>query len=291
MNNIEEISQSQKERLSYIDFVLFFLGQFNRSALESRFGIKQAAATRDIAKYKEIAADNLVYIAAEKRYVVTSNFEPQYNHRPVRILAQLSRGFGGINNGKNAEYISCELPYRMKYPAPSIIAPISRAIYQKKAVAIQYVSTSSGKTNREIVPFALVDNGLRWHVRAFDRKNNRFCDFVLSRIIKSMDSDSEVEHKERKEHDDQWNRMVELRLVPHPNQIHQETICHDYDMVDGVLSVNVRAAIAGYLLRRLNVDCTEDHSLKSPAYQLWLSNLPTLYGVDTLNIAPGLREV
>lgn len=291
MSNIEDISQSQRERLSYIDFVLFFLGRFNRSALEGRFGIKPAAATRDISKYKETAPDNLQYVAAEKQYLVTENFRPVYIHRTVRALAQLSRGFGGINTGKGEAYINCELPYRMKYPEPTIIAPISRSIYQRKAVSIKYISTSSGKTKREIVPFALVDNGLRWHVRAFDRKNKRFCDFVLSRILSSAMLGRDVLPEETKEYDDQWNRMVELKIVPHPSQAYQETICHDYEMEDGILTINVRAAIAGYLLRRLNVDCTEDHSLKSPAYQLWLSNLPTLYGVDTLNLAPGLREV
>jgi len=41
-----------------------------------------------------------------------------------------------------------------------------------------------------------------------------------------------------------------------------ETIEMDYTMQDGALKVNVRAAVAGYMLRRWNVDCTEDHSLK-----------------------------
>ena len=290
MDSTRDISQSQRERLSYIDFVLFFLGRFNRSALEARFGIKQAAATRDIAKYKELAADNLSYFATKKQYLVTENFKPLYTHLPVRVLAQLSRGFGGINTGKGEAYIDCELPYRMKYPDLSIIAPISRAIFQEKAASIEYMSATSGKSQREIVPFALVDNGVRWHVRAFDCKNQRFGDFVLSRILGSKMSEREVLREETKALDNQWNRIVELKLIPHPNHAHQEAICHDYDMNNGVLTINVRAAIAGYLLRRLNVDCTDDHSLRSPAYQLWLSNLPTLYGVDTLSLAPGLSE-
>jgi hypothetical protein len=102
---------------------------------------------------------------------------------------------------------------------------------------------------------------------------------------------NDILSNETKESDNQWNRVVELELVPHPNQAYKETICHDYDMADGALHINVRAEIARYLLRRLNVDCTEDHSLKSPAHQLWLSNLPALYGVDTLSLAPGLNEL
>ena len=48
-----DISQSQKERLSHIDFRVCFLGTFGRNDLVTRFGIKAAAATRDITLYKD----------------------------------------------------------------------------------------------------------------------------------------------------------------------------------------------------------------------------------------------
>ena len=49
---LEDINQAQQERLFHIDFKLRFLGAVNRNDLVSRFGIKVAAATRDIALYK-----------------------------------------------------------------------------------------------------------------------------------------------------------------------------------------------------------------------------------------------
>lgn len=58
-------------------------------------------------------------------------------------------------------------------------------------------------------------------------------------------------------------------------------------MTDGVLKIRARAAMAGYLLRRWNVDCTEDHSLKGGEYHLWLRNRQALYGVTNLVLAPG----
>jgi hypothetical protein len=45
--------------------------------------------------------------------------------------------------------------------------------------------------------------------------------------------------------------------------------------------------MAGYLLRRWNVDCTEDHSLKGGEFHLWLRNRQALYGVTNLILAPG----
>lgn len=57
------------------------------------------------------------------------------------------------------------------------MAKVTEAIHKGKALSITYVSLSSGETTREIVPHTLVDNGLRWHVRGFDRKHCEFRDF------------------------------------------------------------------------------------------------------------------
>jgi len=81
-----------------------------------------------------------------------------------------------------------------------------------------------------------------------------------------------------------------MNLVAHPNLPHPETIEMDYAMKDGVLKVNVRAATAGYVLRRWNVDCTENHSLEGAEYHLWLKNWQALYGVENLVIAPGYEQ-
>jgi hypothetical protein len=61
-------------------------------------------------------------------------------------------------------------------------------------------------------------------------------------------------------------------------------------MENKVLELNVRAALAGYLLRRWNVDCTKEASLESGEYQLWLSNRQSLYGAENLAIAPGYKN-
>jgi hypothetical protein len=64
----------------------------------------------------------------------------------------------------------------------------------------------------------------------------------------------------------------------------------DFGMKDGVLEVNVRAAMAGYLLRRWNVGCTENASLTGYEYQLYLQNIQTLFGAENLAIAPGYKN-
>jgi len=58
-------------------------------------------------------------------------------------------------------------------------------------------------------------------------------------------------------------------------------------MANGMLRIQVRAAVAGYVLRHWNIDCSVDHALKGREFHLWLENTPTLYGVENLAIAPG----
>ena len=138
----------------------------------------------------------------------------------------------------------------------------------------------------------MVDTGLRWHVRGFDRRSGDFRDFVLTRIADARLLSGAVKEHETADQDIQWNRITELELVPHPANVqHPDTIEAEYGMTDGVLKIRARAAMAGYLLRRWNVDCTEDHSLKGGEYHLWLRNRQALYGVTNLVLAPGYGEL
>ena len=285
--DLSEIGQAQKERLSHIDFRAYFLGEIGRSDLVSRFGIGEAAATRDITLYRELAPKNLEYDTKARSYVMSEVFSSLFDYSPPQVLAALSHGFGEDFVGSHKAMISCETPAELNRPLLSTLAIITRAIHHKRVVGIHYRSVGSGLSSREIVPFALVDNGLRWHVRAYDRKRELFTDFVITRIVDPTISNGEPLEHETRGSDIQWNRIVEMELVAHPKLLHPETIEMDYAMQDGVLKVNVRAAVAGYVLRRWNVDCTEDHSLKGAEYHLWLRNRQALYGVHNLMLAPG----
>lgn len=288
--SLRDVSQAQKERLSHIDFKVCFLGTIGRHDLVSRFGIKAAAATRDITLYKELAPHNLEYDTKAKVYTRSDAFESLFDYSPNQALAALAHGFGDDFVGAHKGLIACEAPAQLNKPSLATLSVLTRAIHQGKAVKVTYRSLSSGRSTREIAPFVLVDNGLRWHVRAYDRKQLRFADFVITRISEPVIIDGPIKDHEMREFDIQWNRIVELEIVPHPSLKHPKTIETDYAMENGVLKVNVRAAVAGYVLRRWNVDCSEDHSLDGPEYHLWLRNRQALYGVENLVIAPGYNQ-
>lgn len=95
---------------------------------------------------------------------------------------------------------------------------------------------------------------------------------------------------EHGEKDIQWSRIVELELVPHPDQKRPEIIARDFAMKNGVLKLQVRAAIAGYVLQQGKVDCSPDHSLVAREFRLWLKNPLALYGVQNAVLAPGYRR-
>jgi hypothetical protein len=99
-----------------------------------------------------------------------------------------------------------------------------------------------------------------------------------------------VADHEKSEQDIQWTRIVELQLVPHPDQPHPYITEMDYGMKKGVLEMRVRAATAGYMLRKWSVDCSADHSLRTPEYRLWLQDPLSLYGVKNALLAPGYLE-
>jgi hypothetical protein len=285
--HIESLSYAQRERLAYIDFRLYFMGEIGRPDLTGRFGVAPAGATRDLALYREIAPHNIEFDGSNKIYRIGKDFAPFFEHAPMRVLSAISLGFGDGVSGESQPMLPCESPTVLGSPRMDVLAPICRAIYAKRPVAIRYHSMSNGESERVIVPFALVDTGLRWHVRAFDRKTGEFCDFVVTRIEAPKLIDEEPKANERPDNDIQWTRIVELDLVPHPRLSRPEIIRMDYGMQDGSIRMRVRAAVAGYMLLRWNVDASPDHSLQGHECRLWLKDHLALYGVKNAVLAPG----
>lgn len=80
---LANLTRTQRERLSHIDFKLYFLGELRRADVVDRFGTGPAGATRDIALYKEIAPENLELDNSDKVYRPTAAFAPLFEHNPL----------------------------------------------------------------------------------------------------------------------------------------------------------------------------------------------------------------
>jgi hypothetical protein len=286
--SLSSLSHAQRDRLAYIELRLRFVGEIQRGDLVQRFGIQTAAATRDFTLYKELAPANVHYDARSKRYVLGQGFSPLFELPLERVLSFLTQGFGDGEPTSGKAWVTSDSPGGLSRPNLNVLAAVTRAISAQCPLAIDYQSLSSGRSKRQIVPFALIDTGLRWHVRAFDRKSGEFRDFVLTRIQHpKLLPDSDVGAHEWADQDIQWTRIVELELVPHPDQPRPEITALDYGMEKAVLKLKLRAATAGYTLRKWGVDCSPDHSLRGVEYRLWLKNHLALYGVRNAVLAPG----
>ena len=303
IKTMDSLTHAQKERLAFIDFSLQYFGQVARADLIQRFKTGLAACTRDLTAYRELAPQNLKLSHHTKSYHRTDSFQPIFEHNPEAILTGLCRGFGDGLSNEIQPNEHCFDATRFIHPKSEVIAAIMRAINNQQAISCDYVSLSSGLTSREVVPHALVNNGHRWHVRAFDRKSKEFKDFVCTRLqnvtlisqLEQSKSDKiALDSSELRSSDNQWNKIVSVVLKPHPTTQYPQAIELDYDMVNGELTLEVRASLLGYLLRQWNVDCSEKASLIGNEYQLWLSNINhikiELEGIADLAIAPGYKK-
>ena len=268
--------------MRFIDFELLFRGSINRKKLNTEFGIQTAGATRDLAKYKELAPENLNYDHVERAYFASNGFRPVFAHDPNLALSYF------MDNSIND--VHCETSIILRPLKLSIVSQITRALSSNKVIQLTYHNPKSGTKDRIFVPHSLVNDGLRWHVRGYCRLQERFIDLVVSRIENIVMLEIEIDNSlENILEDRQWNRFVDLELVAHPGVKHKNAIEYEHQMKNGVLTVEIRAAIAGYFLRSWNIDCSKNHELEPKEHTLWLRNTAALYGVGNLVIAPGYK--
>lgn len=288
---LNELSAAQRRRLAYIEFRVWFYGEVTRKNVLDRFDLATAAGTRDMVLYRELAPQNVLYEGKAYRY--RPSFTPLFEHRAERVLAMLTAGFGEGEPAPLSESLPNAVPARLNLPPLDIFAAVTRAIHGGYPLRLIYHSMKTGAVRREIVPHALVDSGLRWHVRAYDRTKGEFRDLVLTRMEKVEPIDREdgqyrVQAHELRAADAQWQKVITLELVPHPAHPHPSSIAWDFGMgAGGSLQVTLRAAVAGYVLRQWQVDCSPDARLRGREFRLWLANTAQLDGVDNAVLAPG----
>ncbi|MDC7698336.1 WYL domain-containing protein [Vogesella indigofera] len=284
------LTHNQRQRLSYLEFCLYFLGEVRRADMMARFDCAPAVVTRDIALYRQLAAANLVLDPSTKAYRITTAFSPLFEHRLEQVMSALMQGEPYSIEPIGNPLLPGDYPALLNRPAMPTLAAVSRTIRQQRCLRVRYHSASSGEQERIIAPHALVDSGLRWHVRAYDRLRGRFIDLVLTRLLTVEMLDEAPLPHERPVADEQWQREITLELVPHPRHTDAVITALDYAMSDGVLAITVRAANVSYLLRRWYIDCSPDAAIADQACRLWLRNTTVLRDSESRTLAPGYKE-
>ncbi|SMQ59354.1 WYL domain-containing protein [Pseudidiomarina planktonica] len=284
---LSKLTGYQKELLAHIEFMGRFYGVVSRADLTSRFEISDASATRTFRIYNELAPDNIIYRPNIKRYEWQEGAQPIIPVSTAKCVSTLTDGFG--DSFAHIEGQAIAIKNSLFNVDLNILSAVTRAIRRNQVISISYLSKSNpdGST-RDIVPHSIADSGLRWHVRAFDRKRNQFIDFVINRILSVTKSTSQIISSEEKaKADDDWNTFVELEIQPHPRlQGSTNVIAHEYRMEDNLLCKRVRRALAGYLLDSWNIDVSVDALLNGDHIMLHLRNTSTVH-FPNKHLAPG----
>lgn len=288
-NDSRSFTGQQLERLAHIEFLAFFMGKVSRKCIMSRFDVGLAAATRDLSLYNDIAPGNIIYDPRQKYYIPANVFECRFPLSAEKCLNTLSNGFGDYLDSN--ENFRVAHTFKLSHPKLNVTAPITRAISLKRPIEIEYISGTSGKSKKTISPFAVLDSGLRWHVRAYDHNKERFADFVINRIVTAKFLKNEATpSKGQPEEDSQWNEFVELIIQAHPGKPNlREVTEFEYGMENGILSLKIRKAYVGYLLSSWNIDSTANASLKGHQIFLHLKNSIEIrsLNVESFMFAPG----
>lgn len=260
---------TQRERLFYIDFLAFFVGQVARKDLVIRFGISEPAATKDLSLYAEMAPTMLEYNLRQRCYVYAGG-TPLFPHDVDQSLYSLSGERAIALNSEHAKRLSSSVQASIKRKVPvSLVAALTRAMYQHKQISATYASLESGASERILSPAALVHDGLRWHIRCFNHAKGRFTDFNLARfhaVAETGPSEKSIDE------DPEWTKEVAVVLGPHPKAEHPETIRFDYDMEGDTKVVAMSFCLVPYFLRHWHVDTTPTGTKNPKEHQLFLLN-------------------
>lgn len=292
MTPFEGVSGQQLERLAYIEFMAYFMGKVTRKDIMERFDVGSAAATRDLSAYVEKAPDNIVYDPRQKHYVATSEFRCLLPLSAEKCLSTLISGFGDVIDA-GGEF-RCAHSIGLENLDLDVTATFSRAISLSKPVEIDYVSMSSGRSSRVVCPHSLMNNGLRWHVRAYDRKRGQFSDFVLNRVLEAeLLHKGVVDSTERVSEDAEWTDEVELFIRPHPklDENQRSAVEQEFRMRNGRFVKTIRKAQVGYLLNSWNVDATVNADLAGPHVLLHLENAGEIreMNIENFSLAPSVE--
>jgi hypothetical protein len=150
-----------ESRLQFIDFRLRWERRINRMDLTEHFGISVPQASLDIAKYTELAPNNLTYDRSSKTYTAAPSFHPLYQRSSAQhYLAELLATKMGVIEPA-ASFIG-SAPEADWAPSPwrtineQTVEAVVRAIRQQEAIWVSYQSmTSLDESVRLLSPHAL----------------------------------------------------------------------------------------------------------------------------------------
>lgn len=257
----------------FIELIAFWEGRINASQVRQYFSLSRQQASKYIKSYRANYPHNLVYNANLKGFETSPLFIKQQISADVcEYLNWLdTQNIKSKNNDFKAHtHTALSIPDRQV--SPFVMRSLITAMRKGMRADVDYISlTHASKEGRVIQPVIFVKTGLRWHLRAFDEKHQQYRDFVLSRFRGEPELLGKTHQQKVPDHS--WETKIDLVFKPDSRlSDNQKTVVEqDYQMQNGRLVINTRAALAQYVLQEMQVNIKQPD--KNPtAQQLVLTN-------------------
>ena len=254
-----------------IELLAYWEGIVNTTMLTKHINMSRQQTQKYIKSYQQRHSGNILYNKSLKGFTPKKGFAAHYISGDVnQYLDRITSWTSEVDKAQQISHTVLTIPKRSV--SPLVMRGLVSAIKYKKRLDVEYLSLSSPQNEGRIIqPHVFVKTGLRWHLRAYCEDKKQFRDFVLSRFRGTPELLSLATHSP--ECDVGWGTFIDLVFQPDHRltEAQRELIEQDYQMKDGQLIVNTRAALAQYLLKELQVN-TKFHDEKAEAQQLVLVN-------------------
>ncbi len=242
------------ERFAFLEMLAFWMGEVRNKDIERQFGITRQQAYKDLIQYQKLCPSNLVR-SEKAHYVFSADKQLQFFHGGLDdFLAWLETGYFVLAHSlPNSCVTRLQLPERKI--SRQLIATLMKAIRQQLRIDVNYISLSNPENEGRIIsPHSIVKAGSRFHVRGYCEKSQAFRDFVLSRFREGTEIEGPSPYS--KDQDEAWQTSVTLVLAPDPrlSPAQQDVLINDYQMENSQLYITTRAALAGYVLKEMQVN-------------------------------------
>lgn len=264
--------KSGSDRTADLELILRWEGELDNARIRQILGVKPVWASRLLAELiHRLGA--LIKRPAKRGPIVWAAPASRSTARrsPDEYLKLVSSAPGGAD-----ALLPCLHDARIDLTAvhPGVFSTVLQAARTGSGVRIVYRSmTNPEGVSRIVFPHSLVRAPRRWHMRAWCAERRDFRDFVLSRVQTAESVETPQPDEAAASHDASWARMVDLRLVPHPNLTEAQQNLIASEMFPGarVKRLRVRHCLAMYVLQDLRVAVDLKRDLP-PEFQLALAS-------------------
>lgn len=263
-------SLPQAERLAYIDLCIRYLGSITRAEIMSEFKVAPAAASKDLALYRELKPNNSrIDTSTKKTVIVIDSYSHLVSFSVHTALNLIQFGFSRSELMRKMPMLPVEevdplyQPERLKEDQ---VAAVTRAIKNKCAILCTYGSKSGDHRVRTLFPHALFMDRKNWYFRAYDRNESEpelsgFKNFKLSRIFNVVQA-FDITSTPMEQIDKEWNEKTTFIITFKSHLDHEviDEISREFSISGSVHSVTCRAALACYIKTNWKIDLLNDNN-------------------------------